>query len=117
MGRQDAAKSHEGSDYVNTDLDCPTTVQGARQHNGAMLCESMWQHRREFQPLKVVAICDHLGLLGCGQPKHEILGETVSVSDKLKSTGGRQSPTRCCETARTLFRPGPVTAIRLLYGP
>jgi len=57
---QHFTQPHECTKNVNTRLDVPGGVEDTGCHDGPVLCKCIRQNSREFDPRKVVAICDHL---------------------------------------------------------
>jgi hypothetical protein len=76
---QHSAHAHERTHDKYANLNRPLGVQDAGSHDRTMLGEGIGQARREFQEGKVVAICDHLGLLARRQLEHEIVREPFDV--------------------------------------
>ena len=64
-------------------------------------CRSVGQHLGELQLGKVVAICDHLGLLGGVELEHEIAGEAVGVA--LHREPGSTKTSCLCSVRSTAF--------------
>jgi len=70
----------KSTDNLDAGIDGNFAVYDAREHNSSMLGECVRQSRREFEPLEVVAICDHLRFLSRGQLKHKIIRKSILIT-------------------------------------
>lgn len=82
----------EGPNHVNAHLYGLMRGEHIRGLDGPMLGECKRQRPGKLQLGEVVAICDHLGLLGRGQLKHEVDGKPLPVAlDLLVEPLGRDA--------------------------
>jgi hypothetical protein len=75
------------ADELRVNRDRSRYVASVFHPGGAVFGKCIVKLRREFEPGKVVAICDHLGFLGGSQLKSEIAREAVPV--RVVSTAAR----------------------------
>jgi len=61
-------------------LDGTRAIQHIGRHQSAMLGKSSRQDTREFQPAKVVTVCDHLRFFDAGQEKSGTVGKAIRIA-------------------------------------
>ncbi len=84
VGQRESAKTDEGLDNLDIDLNCAVAPQDARKHGDSMFREGQWGGRGMLQRSEPVTICDQFLIFSISQPEHESIREAFKVAfDRL----------------------------------